>query len=241
MSTIADGHDPRRLRGANVFVLARPARARPAAPPPRAGRCSCRLGDPGGRGQPAHGRRRRRAVHAQPDRRVPGLRQQPQARAWSRCSRLSWSHNGDGSVWTFKLRPGVKFHNGAAMTADDVVYTFQQLSNPKNASNALSTFTGRADPVGRQEGRLDHGRVPSRGPERQLPVPGLVGQLQRDHRPQGHRFRQVAEQLHGHGSIQVRQLHPERGRHVRAQSGLLGTQAAARRRPRSSSTPASSR
>ncbi len=61
---------------------------------------------------------------------------------------LSWSHNGDGSVWTFKLRPGVKFSTGAPMTADDVVYTFQQLSDPKNASNALSTFTGVLTPSG---------------------------------------------------------------------------------------------
>ena len=60
----------------------------------------------------------------------------------------SWSHNGDGSVWTFNLRPGVKFHNGATMTADDVVYTFQELSNPKNASSALSTFTGVLTPSG---------------------------------------------------------------------------------------------
>src|SRR5947209_4368656 len=36
---------------------------------------------------------------------------------------LSWKPNSDGSVWTFKLRQGVKFHNGATMTADDVVYT----------------------------------------------------------------------------------------------------------------------
>ena len=61
---------------------------------------------------------------------------------------LSWKPNGDGSVWTFKLRKGVKFHNGAAMTADDVVYTFKQLSDPKNASNALSTFTGVLKPSG---------------------------------------------------------------------------------------------
>jgi peptide/nickel transport system substrate-binding protein len=61
---------------------------------------------------------------------------------------LSWSHNGDGSVWTFKLRPGVKFSTGAPMTADDVVYTFKQLSDPKNASNALSTFTSVLTPDG---------------------------------------------------------------------------------------------
>ncbi len=61
---------------------------------------------------------------------------------------LSWTHNGDGSIWTFKLRTGVKFHNGAAMTADDVVYTFKEQSDPKNAANALSTFAGVLTPAG---------------------------------------------------------------------------------------------
>jgi peptide/nickel transport system substrate-binding protein len=61
---------------------------------------------------------------------------------------LSWSPNSDGTVWTFKLRPNVTFHNGSTMTADDVVYTFQQLADPKNASNALSTFTGVLTPAG---------------------------------------------------------------------------------------------
>ncbi|MDX6564702.1 MAG: peptide/nickel transport system substrate-binding protein [Solirubrobacteraceae bacterium] len=60
----------------------------------------------------------------------------------------SWKPNADGSMWTFSLRPGVKFHNGAALTADDVVYTFQQLADPKNTSNALSTFTGVLKPSG---------------------------------------------------------------------------------------------
>jgi peptide/nickel transport system substrate-binding protein len=61
---------------------------------------------------------------------------------------LSWSPNTDGSVWTFKLRQGVRFSTGASMTADDVVYTFQQLSNPKNPSNALSTFSNVLTPSG---------------------------------------------------------------------------------------------
>lgn len=60
----------------------------------------------------------------------------------------SWAPNADGSVWTFKLRQGVKFSNGQGMTADDVVYTFQQLINPKNASNALTAFAGVLVPAG---------------------------------------------------------------------------------------------
>ena len=54
----------------------------------------------------------------------------------------SWTPNQDGSVWTFKIRKGVKFHNGATMTAEDVVATIDRLADPKNASNALSAFTG---------------------------------------------------------------------------------------------------
>jgi peptide/nickel transport system substrate-binding protein len=60
----------------------------------------------------------------------------------------SWSHNGDGTVWTFKLRDDVRFHNGKQMTADDVVYTFKQQTDPKNAAVALSTFEGVLKPEG---------------------------------------------------------------------------------------------
>src|SRR5689334_9632808 len=63
----------------------------------------------------------------------------------------SWSPSKNGTVWTFKLRPNVKFHNGQPLTADDVVYTFQQQSDPKNAANALSTFTGVLMPDGVQK------------------------------------------------------------------------------------------
>ena len=59
-----------------------------------------------------------------------------------------WTPSKGGAVWTFTLRPNVKFHDGSVMTADDVVYTFQELSNPKNASNALSTFAGVLKPEG---------------------------------------------------------------------------------------------
>ena len=54
----------------------------------------------------------------------------------------SWQPNSDGSVWTFALRPGVKFHNGKTLDADDVVATFDRLADPANGSNALSALRG---------------------------------------------------------------------------------------------------
>jgi ABC-type transport system substrate-binding protein len=36
----------------------------------------------------------------------------------------SWEVSEDGTVWTFKLRDGVKFHEGGDLTPSDVVYSF---------------------------------------------------------------------------------------------------------------------
>jgi peptide/nickel transport system substrate-binding protein len=60
----------------------------------------------------------------------------------------SWTPNSKSDVWTFKIRSGVKFHNGQALTADDVVYTYQLHTNPKGGSNALSAFGGVLTPAG---------------------------------------------------------------------------------------------
>src|SRR5689334_13887747 len=60
----------------------------------------------------------------------------------------SWTPNDKADVWTFKLRPGVKFHNGQPLTADDVVYTYKLHTNPKGSANALSAFGGVLLPAG---------------------------------------------------------------------------------------------
>src|SRR5262249_24456347 len=42
------------------------------------------------------------------------------------CLAESWKESPDGLVYEFKLRPGLKFHNGDPFTADDVKFTFQR-------------------------------------------------------------------------------------------------------------------
>src|SRR3954470_23281085 len=36
----------------------------------------------------------------------------------------SWNVSPDQLIWTFHLRPGVTFHDGSPLSADDVVYTY---------------------------------------------------------------------------------------------------------------------
>ena len=54
----------------------------------------------------------------------------------------SWKPNRDGSVWTFKLRRGIKFQDGRPLAAADVVATFDRLADPDVGSNSLSAFKG---------------------------------------------------------------------------------------------------
>jgi peptide/nickel transport system substrate-binding protein len=53
----------------------------------------------------------------------------------------SWTASADAKTWTFKIRQGVTFNNGASFSADDVVWTFQYLLDPKTASTTRTTLT----------------------------------------------------------------------------------------------------
>ena len=45
-----------------------------------------------------------------------------------------WDISPDGKIYTFHLRNGLKFSDGSPITADDVVYSFQRVADPKIAS-----------------------------------------------------------------------------------------------------------
>ncbi len=48
----------------------------------------------------------------------------------------------DGLKYTFKLRQGVKFHDGTELTSADVKYTIDYYGDPANAATIQSSYTG---------------------------------------------------------------------------------------------------
>ena len=57
----------------------------------------------------------------------------------------SWEASADATVWTFKLRKGVEFHNGKTMTAEDVVASINHHRGEGNASAAAPLVASVTD------------------------------------------------------------------------------------------------
>lgn len=51
--------------------------------------------------------------------------------------------NAKGTVWRLKIRPGVTFHSGKPLTADDVLYSLRYIADPKNKAESLT----RLEPI----------------------------------------------------------------------------------------------
>src|SRR6266508_2096671 len=45
----------------------------------------------------------------------------------------SWEISPDGTVYTFTIKQGVKFHDGSPMTVDDVVFSLERVFDPKGS------------------------------------------------------------------------------------------------------------
>src|SRR5258708_35321734 len=60
----------------------------------------------------------------------------------------SWETSKDGLTWTFKLRQGVKFHDGQEMTSADVKFTFDRLFE-KSPGKSDFIAVDKVEPAGK--------------------------------------------------------------------------------------------
>jgi len=55
----------------------------------------------------------------------------------------SWSVSDDGLTWTFRIRPGVRWQDGAPVTSRDAAYTLERILDPRSrAVSRIGYFTG---------------------------------------------------------------------------------------------------
>ena len=114
------------------------------------------------------------------------------------------------------------------MDAEDVASTFNRLADPDAGSNALSVFNGVLSKGNTKAVDAHHGGVPARRPERQLPVPGQLGQLQRDHPPEGPTTATGRRRSSAPARGSARAVPARRGRQLRPEPRVLGQGAGSR-------------
>ena len=161
----------------------------------------------GGRDQPADRRRRRRALRPRADRRVPDVRQQHQAPAPADAGDQLEGDPGRQGV-DVQAALGRQVPQRPADDRRRRRLHVPAAGRPEERLERAVDVHGRAQARGRRQGRLRNGRVPPRGGQRQLPVHHLLRQLQRDHRPQGHRLRQVGQDDDRHRRVQAPEATP---------------------------------
>src|SRR2546430_14494296 len=58
---------------------------------------------------------------------------------------VSWNHSDDFKTWTFKLRPGVKFHDGTPVNAEAAKANFDRQQDPANKCRCAFYIAGIHD------------------------------------------------------------------------------------------------
>ena len=135
---------------------------------------------------------------------------------------VSWKPIDDKS-WEFKLRKGVKFHDGTPFTADDIAFTVKRAPSLKRASPAGNFVRDKKITV------IDDYTFPCYlGPAQPADaarIGGHRGPLPQARRRRHHRGLQHRQGDHRHRGLQVRRMGQGRPRGVEAQRGLLGREA----------------
>jgi hypothetical protein len=75
----------------------------------------------------------------------------------------SWTESQDGLIYEFKLRPGLKFHNGEPVTADDVKFSFERYKG--TGAKELNLHVRQVESVDPAESRIPEIRLPADGEE----------------------------------------------------------------------------
>lgn len=71
----------------------------------------------------------------------------------------SWSHDEESRVWTFRIRPGVRFHDGTPCDAAAVVNAFERQRDPKHPHHFTEKFPFWEDLLGDVE-KVEAGSEP---------------------------------------------------------------------------------
>jgi peptide/nickel transport system substrate-binding protein len=61
---------------------------------------------------------------------------------------VSWQATPDARTWTFKLRNGVKFHNGKTLDSNDVKWSYSHILDKKTGSTLYARLSSVLDPSG---------------------------------------------------------------------------------------------
>ena len=149
-----------------------------------------------------------------------------------------WEVSKDGTVWTFTLHKGVKFHDGNPFDAAAVVWNFDRWRLSKhpqheNQIKAGQTFRVLRGPVRRLRRQEHHhqgrGRQPADRPDHAEEPAGAVPRQPGDVRlrhcqPEGRREARAEfrEEPGGHRPLQVRRVEGGAGGHPGGEQGLLG-------------------